>query len=133
MRAALAGVAGVLAFLSVAAGGAEVDDSAPPIVEQLLDQAASLGLTPEQIQAIEVIRDRRAHALAALAERLRATEVQTTAAAEHDTVALMQEMGRLQVLSGRDALQQLTPAQRQRWVTLQEHGTVPTGDNPSQR
>jgi hypothetical protein len=54
-----------------------------------------------------------------LQQRLHATEAQPSAAAQQDAVALMQEIGTLQVLSERAALQQLTPAQRRRWVDIQ--------------
>ena len=130
MRTALAKCAGVLVFLSVAAGGADIDRSAPPVVEQILSHAAALGLSPEQIQALEVIRDRRARTLDALAERLRVADSQTTVAAEQDAVAVMQEIGRLRVMSGQAALQQLTPAQRQRWVALQQEAANPSRTDP---
>ncbi|HVN86216.1 MAG TPA: hypothetical protein VMW17_15375 [Candidatus Binatia bacterium] len=127
MRLVLAGVAGTLVLISGVAGGAEVD-SAPPIVEQLLSRSAALELSSEQIQALEQIRERRAHSLAVLTTRLRSAEPPASAAAQRDEVALMQEIGRVQVLSGRDALQQLTPAQRQRWVIL--HRPTP-GSSPA--
>ena len=76
-----------------------------------------------QVQALEVIRDRRLQTLATLQERLRRSEAQSTAAAAHDTLTLMQDAGRLQVLSAREALQQLSPAQRRRWVELQAQRT----------
>ncbi len=121
MRATLVGLAsGVLLFISTV-GGAESGDSAPPIVEQLLARATALELSDAQVQALEAIRERRLHTLAVLQDRLRSSEAQSTAAAAQDTLILMQDMGRLQVLSGREALQQLTPAQRRRWVALQAH------------
>ena len=121
MRSALIGLSGIWLCAVPAVGGAEVHDSAAPIVEQLLAQAPALELSAEQIAALERIRDRRAQTLAALTARLRSAESQSTAAAEGDAVTLMQEIGRLQVLSGRDALQRLTPGQRLRWSALQTH------------
>ena len=125
MRSALIGLCSVLLCAVPVAG--EGHNSAAPIVEQLLAQAPALELSAEQIGALELIRDRRAQTLATLTERLRAAEAESTAAAAGDAETLMQEIGRLQVLSGRDALQRLTPAQRQRWSALQTH--VP--DRPS--
>ena len=119
MRSALVGLASVVVFYSSPIGGADVQDSAPPIVDQLLAQATALELSAAQVDALEAIRDRRAHTLAALRERLRGTEPAAEAAVAQDALTLMQEMGRLQVLSGREALQQLSPAQRRRWVELQ--------------
>lgn len=119
MRAALVGLISVLLFAPPATRGADVDGSAPPIVDQLLARAAKLELSDVQIEALQLIRQRRTHALQALGQRLQATETQSSAAADHDTLALLQEMGRLRVLSGREALQELTPAQRRRWVGLQ--------------
>jgi len=118
MRSALLSLISI-ALVCGAASASEVDDSASPIVEQLLTRAAVLELSAAQVQALQLIRDRRTQTLQVLRARLRAAEAQATAAAAHDTVTLMQEIGRLQVLSGRDALEQLTPAQRRRWVTLQ--------------
>jgi hypothetical protein len=123
MRAALVGLASVVLLFLSTTGGAEADDSAPPIVDQLLAHATALELSTAQVQALEVIRDRRVHALATLQDRLRGSETQPTAAAAQDTLTLMQDIGRLQVLSGREALQQLTPAQRDRWVALQARRT----------
>ena len=122
MRSALLSLISI-ALVCGAASASEVDDSAPPIVEQLLARAAALELSDAQVQALQLIRDRRTQTLQVLRARLRAAEAQVTAAATHDTVTLMQEIGRLQVLSGRDALEQLTPAQRRRWVTLQARQT----------
>ena len=119
MRSALVAFASVVVFYSSAAGGADTRESAPPIVDQLLAHATALELSATQVDAIEAIRDRRAHTLATLRARLRATETQSTAAAQQDTLALMQEIGRVQVLSGREALEQLSPAQRSHWVALQ--------------
>ena len=119
MRAALVGLFGLLLLAPCVTRGADVDDSAPPIVEQILARAAALALSDTQVQALQVIRERRTHTLQALAQRLHTTETQSTAAAEHDTLTLLQEVGRLRVLSGREALQALTPAQRRRWVQLQ--------------
>jgi len=119
MPSALIGLIAILLFSAPAGGGAEVDASASPIVEQLLAQAPALGLGAEQIGALELIRDRRAQTLITLTERLRTAGAQSTVAAEGDVLTLMQEIGRLQVLSGREALQHLTPAQRQRWAALQ--------------
>jgi len=121
MPSALIGLIAILLFSAPAGGGAEVDASASPIVEQLLAQAPALGLGAEQIGALELIRDRRAQTLITLTERLRTAGAQSTVAAEGDVLTLMQEIGRLQVLSGREALQHLTPAQRQRWAALQSH------------
>ena len=123
MRTTLVGLASVVLLFVSTAGGAESDDSAPPIVEQLLAHATALDLSAAQIQALEAIRDRRAHTLATLQDRLHGSAAQATAAAAQDTLTLMQDMGRLQVLSGREALQQLTPAQRDRWVALQARPT----------
>ena len=118
MRAALVALAsGVLLFASTP-GEAESGDSASPIADQLLAQATSLELSAAQVEALEIIRNRRVHTLATLQERLRGTRAQSTAAAAQDTLTLMQDIGQLQVLSGREALRQLTPAQRQRWVDL---------------
>jgi hypothetical protein len=122
MRSALLSLISI-ALVCGAASASEVDDSASPIVEQLLTRAAALELSAAQVQALQLIRDRRTQTLQVLRARLRATEAQVTAAATHDTVTLMQEIGRLQVLSGREALEQLTPAQRRRWVTLQARQT----------
>jgi len=122
MRSALLSLISI-ALVCGAASASEVDDSASPIVEQLLTRAAVLELSAAQVQALQLIRDRRTQTLQVLRARLRAAEAQVTAAATHDTVTLMQEIGRLQVLSGRDALEQLTPAQRRRWVTLQARQT----------
>ena len=122
MRSALLSLISI-ALVCGAASASKVDDSAPPIVEQLLARAAALELSDAQVQALQLIRERRTQTLQVLRARLRAAEAQVTAAATHDTVTLMQEIGRLQVLSGRDALQQLTPAQRRRWVTLQARQT----------
>jgi hypothetical protein len=121
MPSASIGLIGILLFFAPAVGGAEVDDSAAPIVEQLLARASALELGAEQIGALELIRDRRAQTLITLTERLRTAEAQSTIAAEGDVLTLMQAIGRLQVLSGREALQHLTPAQRQRWAVLQIH------------
>ena len=98
---------------------AEPDAGATPVVEQLLGHAAALELSDGQVAALQIIRDRRTRTLQALTERLRAVEGQSTAAAAHDATTLMQDIGRLQVLSGREALLQLTPTQRRRWVELQ--------------
>jgi hypothetical protein len=116
MRAALICLACVLLLSGSAAGGQSED--AVPIVDQLLAQATALDLSAGQVKALERIRDRRVHTLATLQERLRGAEAQQTAAAAEDTVTLMREIGRVQVLSGREALQQLSPAQRRRWVEL---------------
>ena len=104
---------------SGATRAAEGDDAAAPIVEQVLGHAAALELSDTQVEALQIVRDRRARTLQALTERLRAAEGQSTAAAAHDTTTLMQDIGRLQVMSGREALLQLTPNQRRRWVELQ--------------
>jgi hypothetical protein len=119
MRVTLVALASVVLVFVATTGGAEAEDSAPPIVDQLLARAAALELSAAQVRALETIRDRRVHTLAALQDRLHGSEVQSTAAAAQDTLTLMQDIGRLQVLSGREALQQLTPAQRDRWVALQ--------------
>ena len=119
--AALIGLFGLLLCSTPAAVGAEGADSASPIVEQLLAQAPALELGAGQIEALKLIRDRREQTLITLRERLRTAEAQSTVGAESDVVTLMQEMGRLQVLSGREALQHLTPAQRQRWAALHSH------------
>jgi len=123
MRATLVVLASVVLLLICRTGGAESSDSAPPIVDQLLAHATALELSAAQVQALEVIRERRVHTLATLQDRLRGSEAQATAAASQDALTLMQDAGRLQVLSGRDALQQLTPAQRRRWVELQNRPT----------
>ena len=123
MRATLVGLASVLLLFNSVPAGAESGVSAAPIVDQLLAHATALDLGNAQVQALEAIRDRRVHTLATLQDRLRGSEAQATAAAAQDTLTLMQDMGRLQVLSGREALQQLTPAQRRRWVELR---TPPT-------
>jgi hypothetical protein len=123
MRAGVVGLISLLLLAPSATCGADVDDSAPPIVDQILTRAAALELSDAQVQALQVIRDRRTHTLQALAERLRAADAQSTAAAEDDTLTLMREMGRLQVMSGREALEQLSPAQRRRWVELQARTT----------
>ena len=119
MPSALIGLIGILLFSVTPVRGAEVDGSASPIVEQLLAQAPALELDAEQVGALQVIRERRARTLITLTERLRNAEAQSTIAAEGDVLTLMQEIGRLQVLSGREALQHLTAAQRQRWAALQ--------------
>jgi hypothetical protein len=118
MRAALVALANVVLLFTATPGGAESGDSAPPIVDQLLAQATVLKLSAAQIDALDAIRDRRVHTLATLRERLRGAEAQTTEAAAQDSVTLMQEIGRLQVLSGREALQQLSAEQRLHWVQL---------------
>jgi hypothetical protein len=123
MRATLAGLASVVLLFIATVGGAESSDSTPPIVDQLIAHATALELNDGQIQALEAIRERRVHTLATLQERLRGSEAQATAAAAQDTLTLMQDIGRLQVLSGSEALQQLTPGQRRRWVELQAHPT----------
>jgi len=128
MRATLVSLASVVVLFVSTAGGAESSDSAPPIVDQLLAHAAALALSATQIQALEAIRERRVHTLATLQNRLRNSEAQTTAAAAHDTLTLMQDVGRLQVLSGREALQQLTPTQRRRWAAMAaDHAGTPSG------
>jgi hypothetical protein len=118
MRTTVAVVASTLLLVGSTAGGAE-SDAAPPIVDQLLEHARALDLSDSQVQALQLIRDRRVHTLATLQQRLHAAEAQSSDAAQQDAVTLMQEIGRLQVLSGREALQQLTPAQRRRWVDIQ--------------
>jgi hypothetical protein len=123
MRATLGGLASVVLLFRFLPARAESDDSAPPIVEQLIAHATALALSQTQLQALEAIRDRRVHTLATLQDRLRGSEAQPTAAAAQDTLTLMQDIGRLQVLSGREALQQLTPDQRRHWVALQAHAT----------
>ena len=123
MRATLVGLASVVLLFGSAATGAESDDSAPPIVDQLLAHKTALDLSADQIQALETIRDRRVRTIATLQDRLRGSETEPTAAAAQDTLTLMQDMGRLQVLSGREALQQLTPTQRRRWVELRAQKT----------
>lgn len=123
MGATLIALVGLLTFSTSTAHGVEQTASAPPVVVQILAQAAALDLTDAQIEALQRVRDHRDHTLAALDERLRAAEAQTTVGATNDALTLMQEIGRLRVLSGREALQQLTPAQRQRWVELQAHRT----------
>jgi hypothetical protein len=119
MRATLVVIASALLPLASIAGGAEASDAAPPIVQQLLAHAQALDLSDSQVQTLELIRDRRLHTLETLQRRLDATKAQSSAAAQQDAVSLMQEIGRLQVLSGRDALRQLSTAQRRRWVDLQ--------------
>lgn len=114
---------GLVSALLLAGPAAASNDSGPPVVERILGRAAELELTDAQVQALRAIRDRRTHSLQALADRLRAAEGELTAAGTSDTLTLMQEIGRLQVLSGRDALQQLTPAQRRRWVEVQAQRT----------
>jgi hypothetical protein len=121
MRATLGALASVVLLFIGTIGTAASTDSTPPIVDQLLAHATALELNDGQIQALEAIRERRIHTLATLQERLRGSEAQATAAAAQDTLTLMQAIGRLQVLSGREALQQLTPGQRRRWVALQAH------------
>ena len=66
MRATLVGLASVVLLFSSIPGGAESDDSAPPIVDQLLAHATALALSNAQVQALEAIRDRRVHTLATL-------------------------------------------------------------------
>ena len=119
MRAALVGFFSILLLAPCATRGADVDDPAPPIVDQILARAAALELSDTRVQALQVIGERRTHTLQALRQRLHATETQSTAAADHDTLTLLQEIGHLQVLNGREALQTLTPVQRRRWVELQ--------------
>ena len=123
MRASLVGLASVVLLFSSVPARAESDDSARPVVDQLLAHATALELSNAQVQALEAVSDRRVHTLATLQDRLRGSETQPTAAATQDTLTLMQDIGRLQVLSGREALQQLTPTQRRRWVELQAHPT----------
>jgi hypothetical protein len=119
MRAALIAFLAVVMVCPSVARGAEQTDSTPPVVVQILAQAAALDLTAAQVQALQLIRDRREQTLAALDKRLRAAETQATVGAGNDALMLMQEIGRMRVLTGRDALEQLTPDQRRRWVTLQ--------------
>lgn len=119
MRSALIALLGAVAVSAAVARAVGQTDAAPPVVVQLLAQAQALDLTSEQIQALQLIRDRREQTLKALGKRLRASKAQTTLGANNDTLTLMQEIGRLRVLSGREALEQLTPEQRQRWVALQ--------------
>jgi parvulin-like peptidyl-prolyl isomerase len=119
MRATLAALLGVLTVSATPARGVEQSGSTPPVVVQLLAQAAALDLTDAQVQALQLIRDRRNQTLATLDERLQAAETQATVSAANDTLTLMQEIGRVRVISGREALEQLTPDQRRRWVALQ--------------
>jgi len=113
----VAGIAVLLIAGSVA--GATDPESAPPIVDQVLAYSAKLELTPEQIARLHAISERRAHKLDVLAHRLRTSEAQASAQSAQDSVGLMQEIGSLRVLSGAEALQLLSTAQKQRWVQLQ--------------
>ncbi|HUI27546.1 MAG TPA: hypothetical protein VL403_15800 [Candidatus Kryptonia bacterium] len=113
----VAGIAVLLIAGSVA--GATDPESAPPIVDQVLAYSAKLELTPEQIARLHAISERRAHTLDVLAHRLRTSEAQASAQSAQDSVGLMQEIGSLRVLSGAEALQLLSTAQKQRWVQLQ--------------
>ena len=100
---------------------AEPDTLAPAVVDQLLARAADLQLSAEQVGALRAISQRRVHTLEILEQRLRASEADSSATATQDSMTLMQEMGRLRVLSGAQALQQLSAAQRQQWIELRAH------------
>ncbi|MBP1688452.1 MAG: hypothetical protein H6Q33_4595 [Deltaproteobacteria bacterium] len=119
MRSTLITLIGAVTFCASAAHAISQTDAPPPVVIQLLAQAGTLELTDAQVQALQLIRDRRDRTLAALDRRLRAAETDTTVGATNDILTLMQEIGRVRVLSGREALEQLTPDQRRRWVALQ--------------
>lgn len=119
MHVALVGVLLALLLPLPVASASDPDGATPPIVDQLLAHAVGLDLSAEQVSTLRAISARRARTLTVLAERLRASEAQSSAAAEQDSVTLMQEIGRLRVLSGAEALRQLSAAQRQRWVELQ--------------
>jgi hypothetical protein len=96
----------------------EPDVPRPPIVDQLLVHATDLELTPEQIDTLRSMGVHRARALAALEARLRAVAEEDSAAAARDALTLMQEIGRLRVLSEAEALRLLSPDQRRRWVEV---------------
>jgi hypothetical protein len=113
-----------LAFLcSSAAGGAAPTDPAPSIADQLLARRAQLDLSEQQVASLRAMSNRSSHTLQVLTERLRASEATTTEAATHDTKVLLQQIGRLRVMSGRDALLVLTTTQRRHWVQLRAERT----------
>ncbi len=116
---ALIGLIALALLCSSAAGGAGSTDSAPPIVDQLLDLRAQLDLSEQQVASLQAMSDRSRQTLQALTQRLRTSESTATAAGAENTKILLQEIGRLRVMTGRDALQVLTAEQRQRWVQLQ--------------
>jgi len=119
---ALIGLTALALLCSSAAGGVGSTDSSPPIVDQLLAHRTQLDLSDQQIASLRAMSDRSRQTLQVLTERLRASETATTEAGAQNTKALMQEIGRLRVMSGRDALQVLTADQRRRWVELRtEH------------
>ena len=113
-----------LAWLLLSGSVARATDppaAAAPIVEQLLAHAADLQLGAEQIGALRTISERRTQTLKVLQQRLDASDAQASAAAAQDSMTLMQEIGRLRVLSDAEALRQLTTMQRQRWVQVHGH------------
>ena len=118
-RSGLIGLTALALLCSSAAGGAGSTDSAPPIVDQLLAHRAQLALSEQQVASLRAVSDRSSHTLQVLTERLRASETTATEAGTQNTKALLQEIGRLRVMTGRDALQVLTADQRHRWVQLQ--------------